>query len=123
MKLYTGKAAAYKELILLLVLLLAVTFPFQLSCASVFVSISRLSLMFIINLVTVTMSSVSIMHFIDTQPRSGHFRKFTGMERIMKKRCGLSKWCNVGIAGTVITQIFCRTGVEAEWGFHYQLNN
>lgn len=73
MKLYVGKPAVYKELGLLLSLLLIVTFPFQLSCASVFMNCSRLNLMFITNLVAVTMNSVSIMHFIDTEPRSSHF--------------------------------------------------
>lgn len=67
MKVYMEKPAVYKELVLLLSLLLTVIFPFQLSCASVFVNCSRLNLMFITNLVAVTMNIMSIMHFIQNQ--------------------------------------------------------
>lgn len=83
---------------------------FSTAFAFVVVNCFRLNLMFITKLVAATMNSMSIMHFIDTET-SSYFMKFTRKKWIVKKRCGLSKRCDVGISGAVITQIFCRTGV------------
>lgn len=40
-----------------------------------------------------------------TEPRSNDFTKSARKNWIMKRSCGLPKWCNV------ITQIFCGTQV------------
>lgn len=54
-------------------------------------------------------------YYMGTEPRSNDFTKSARKNWIMKRSCGLPKWCNV------ITQIFCGTQVQAEQVILYQL--